>query len=160
MDKKKLLSLFESQAATTLKTLKNSAKAAHEAATHSESKAEDPYDTRGLEAAYLAGAQSKRVAELEALVALFRFVDLRAFGKGTPIASTALVELLNDEGKRSYTLVMPQGGGMQAVLEGKTTQIVTPHSPLGEALMGRTVGESIQVDIHRVTKEFEITALW
>lgn len=160
MDKKKLLALFESQVAATLNTLKNSAKAAHEAATHSESKAEDQYDTRGLEAAYLAGAQSKRVSELEALLALFRFVDLRSFTTETPIASTALVELLSEQNKHSYTFLMPQGGGMQAVLDGKTVQVVTPQSPLGEALLGRKVGESIQVDIHRTTKEFEITGLW
>ncbi len=155
-----LLELFEAQVAATLATLKNSARAAHEAATHSESKAEDQYDTRGLEAAYLAGAQSKRVSELEALLALFRFVDVRSFSMETPIASTALVELTNAQQKRSYPFLMPQGGGMQVVLDEKTVQVVTPHSPLGEALIGRKVGDFIQVEIHRVTKEFEITALW
>jgi transcription elongation GreA/GreB family factor len=160
VDKKQILERLEAQVSATLTTLKNAARSAHEAATHAESKAEDQYDTRGLEAAYLAGAQSKRVAELEELLALFRFVDLRPFGEGIPIASTALVELLNEQGVRSTFFLMPKGGGMQVSMLGKTIQVITPQSPLGEALLGRRVGESVQVEINGVTKEFEITALW
>ena len=42
---------------------KRSARSAHEEATSEQSKAENKYDTRGLEAAYLAGAQSRQAAE-------------------------------------------------------------------------------------------------
>ena len=42
------------------------AHAAHAEATHEQSKAENKYDTRGLEASYLARGQSKQAAELEA----------------------------------------------------------------------------------------------
>src|SRR3546814_12851462 len=39
--------------------------ATHEAATHDESKDENKYETRGLEAAYLADGQRRRLNEIE-----------------------------------------------------------------------------------------------
>src|SRR3954467_14708012 len=108
IDKKALLRDLESQAATALGVLRQAALAAHEAATHSESKAEDQYDTRGLEASYLAGAQSKRAAQWEEVLSIFRHIDLKDFGPATPIASTAIVELESDE-KKSYYFLMPKG---------------------------------------------------
>src|SRR3954467_10272478 len=113
IDKKALLRDLESQAATALGVLRQAALAAHEAAVHAESKAEDQYDTRGLEASYLAGAQSKRALELEELMALFRHIDILAFGPTTPIAATALVEARSEE-TVFYYLVMPKGGGLSA----------------------------------------------
>ncbi len=40
-------------------------------ATHEQNKAESKYDTRGLEASYLARGQSRQAAELEAAIAEF-----------------------------------------------------------------------------------------
>jgi len=40
-------------------------------ATHESSKAENKYDTRGLEASYLARGQSKQAAEIESAIADF-----------------------------------------------------------------------------------------
>lgn len=145
--------------AADLAVLKKSAQAAHEAATHTESKAEDQYDTRGLEASYLAGAQSKRVLELEDLVALYRHVDVKAFAKTDPIASTACIEMVS-EGKKHHYLMMPLGGGRQAQFDGKTIHVITPQSPMGEALLGKRVGDEIEVAIQRKLKEYEITAVW
>jgi len=159
MDKRALLKLFEDQMAADLAVLKKSAQAAHEAATHTESKAEDQYDTRGLEASYLAGAQSKRVLELEDLVALYRHVDIKHFTTTDAIASTACVELVS-EGKPHHYLMMPLGGGRQAQFDGKTIHVITPQSPMGEALLGKKVGDEVEVSIQRNVKDYEITAVW
>jgi hypothetical protein len=113
MDSKKaLLQLFDAKIAEMLRVLTQSALEAHAAATHSESKAEDQYDTRGLEASYLAGAQSRRAMELEQILNTYRFIDLKTFGSDVPIASTALIELRPEEGTPSLYLLMPNGGGM------------------------------------------------
>ena len=159
MDKKALVHLLVESVAKDHATLIASAVAAHEAATHSESKAEDQYDTRGLEASYLAGAQSRRAMELEEVLALFRNLDLQTFTDQTPIASTALVELEND-GKKTLYFMMPKGGGMTVTHAGNSVQVVTPISPLGEALLGRRVGDQIELRINRVVRDYEITAVW
>ncbi len=161
MDKATILKRFTDQIAEALTVLTQAALSAHEAATHGESKAEDQYDTRGLEASYLAGAQSRRAMELEEALALYRHVDIIAFTKDMPIASTALIELveLESEQKRSFYLLMPQRGGMSLTFEGKQIQTVTPQSPMGTALLGRRVGDEIQVEIQRVTRDYEIVSV-
>ena len=65
MKKQELISAFITQLERDLVTMKEAARNTLQAATHEESKAENEYDTRGLEASYLAGAQSKRAAEIE-----------------------------------------------------------------------------------------------
>jgi transcription elongation GreA/GreB family factor len=159
MNKRGLLSQFETQIAADRATLVQAALAAHEAATHAESKAEDEYDTRGLEASYLAGAQSRRALELEELMNIFHHVDIIEFSESTPIAATAVIELTSD-GKATYYLLMPKGGGLSTTFEGKTILVITPQSPLGEALLGRKVGDEIDVTIQKVNRDYEITKIW
>lgn len=142
-----------------LKVLIQAAHAAHDAATHSESKAEDQYDTRGLEASYLAGAQSKRAQELEELLALFRHLDVKDFTTEDKIASTALIKLTNDK-KVSYFFLMPKGGGLTISHDGKTITLITPQSPMGEALLGKKVGDEIEVRIGKSVNDYEISQLW
>ena len=48
----------------SLGVLEKAARASHEEATHESSKAESKYDTRGLEAAYLAGGQARQAKEI------------------------------------------------------------------------------------------------
>ena len=64
MNKTHLQTLIIDKLQADLAVAKDALKASHEAATHAESKAENKYDTRGLEAAYLADGQRKRVHEI------------------------------------------------------------------------------------------------
>jgi transcription elongation GreA/GreB family factor len=155
MDKHSLIKKLEAQMVSDLQVLTQAALHAHEAATHSESRAEDQYDTRGLEASYLAGAQSKRALELEECLAIYRHIDVIEFGPTIPIAATAVVEL-ESEGKRSYFLMMPKGGGMSAEFNGKMIHVVTPQSPMGSALLGRRAGDQIEVEIQRIVRDYDI----
>src|SRR4051795_10826976 len=109
MNKRRLVETIQIHLAEELATLVQAAKAAHEAATHEESKAEDQHDTRGLEASYLAGAQASRAAELRQQQHVFRTLALRDFGPEESIGVGALVELEID-GKRSLYLLLPIGG--------------------------------------------------
>ncbi len=160
MDKRELIQKFASAIEADLAVTTKAALHAHEAATHAESKAEDQYDTRGLEASYLAGAQSKRALELEEMKNLYRHVDLKTFGPDTPIAATALVELESEDGNRFFYFVMPKGGGLSTTQDGKTVSVVTPQSPLGEAILGKKVGDSVEVFVQRVSKDYEIVGVW
>ncbi len=69
-------SALQQQIIATLEADREVAKAVlaatHEAATHAESKAENKYDTRGLEAAYLADGQRRRLHEIETALAAYR----------------------------------------------------------------------------------------
>jgi transcription elongation GreA/GreB family factor len=155
MNKKKLIEEIISALSEDLNAIKEFAKSAHEAATHAESKAEDKYDTRGLEASYLAGAQALRAAELERLISSFKFFPLREFMPGEPIEPGAIAELeLN--GKNSYYFMVAQGGGLILQFEGKAVQVITAKSPLGEALLGAKAGETVEVEGKSFVREYKV----
>lgn len=123
-----------------LTTQTAAAQATAAAATHEESKAENQYDTRGLEASYLAGAQQGRVAEIEAALLRLKNTPLRLFSADDRVALTALVTLSCDDQTFRYFL-MPVGGGLTLHDGSDTVLVVTPQAPLGKALTGKVVGD-------------------
>ncbi len=138
-----------------LEALKKAALATYEAATNEESKPENEYDTRGLEASYLAGAQAERVAEVEELIFNLKALKVVQYNEGDPVSSTAVLRLKGD--KSEFTaILLPGGGGVTLKVAGESLRIVTSHSPLGEALMGLYKGDSAVVDVGNATKEYEI----
>ena len=115
-------------------------------ATHESSKAESKYDTRGLEASYLARGQSKQAAELEAAIAEFEKLPLKKFGADDPIGIGALVELENG-GETLFYFVGPRAGGTEVMHDKKEILVITPQSPLGEQLLGKKAGDRPQLTL-------------
>ncbi len=113
-------------------------------ATHESSKAESKYDTRGLEASYLARGQSRQAAELEAAIAEFEKLDARPFADGEAISIGALVELEHG-GESSLYFLGPRAGGTEVLHDKKEILVITPQSPLGEQLMGKKSGDQPQL---------------
>lgn len=131
---------------------------AYEAATNEESKPENQYDTRALEASYIAGAQAKRAGDLEELLNLYKYVDIKSFKSTDAIASTALVRLENNN-KKLFVFVMSKGGGMNIRVEDQAIQVVTPSSPLGKALLDLKAGDTAFAEIGSSAVEYEIISV-
>ena len=113
-------------------------------ATHESNKPENKYDTRGLEASYLARGQSKQAAELEAAIAEFAKLGVRKFADGDAIAVGALVELEHG-GESSIYFIGQRAGGTEVLHDRKEILVITPQSPLGEQLMGKKSGDQPQL---------------
>lgn len=158
MNKKEVVDEIVERLRLELSRLMAAANASHQAATHEESQAEDRYDTRGLEASYLAGAQSVRAAEIEHTISLIRLLPLRDAAQDDPVVPGTLVEL-DQDGKRLLYYVAPRGGGVSVQVNGKTVQVITPSSPLGEELVGRKVGEVLELEIHDDVREYEVVSV-
>jgi len=114
-------------------------------ATHESSKAESKYDTRGLEASYLARGQSKQAAEIETAIAEFEKLPVKKFGADEPIGLGALVELEN-VGENLFYFIGPRAGGTEVLHDKKEIIVITPQSPLGEQLMGKKFGDQSQLN--------------
>src|SRR5687768_17021689 len=97
VNKKDLLQKIVETLTDELELYVKAARSSHAEATHEQNKAEDKYDTRGLEASYLARGQSRQVAEVELSVEKFESLELKDFPPKTPIDLTALVELESKE---------------------------------------------------------------
>jgi transcription elongation GreA/GreB family factor len=158
VDKKKLIAHIRAELEKDLLVLKESERATREAATHEESKPENEYDTRALEASYLAGAQSKRITDTEELLVIFKHAEPKSFADKDPISATALVET-ELKGKNSYFFVMTKGGGINVTFEGVRIQVITPSSPLGEALLGLKVGDTALLEQGDRTLEYDIISI-
>src|SRR4051812_39561967 len=154
--KRALIQQLQADLAEEIASHTRAANSAREAATHEENRPENDKDTRAVEAAYLAGAQADRVRDLERIANALEFLPLRGFGVDEPIASAALIELdlggaaerrpPNDAVKNKlHCFMAPQGGGMKVELYGKEIQVITPQSPLGQALLGKSVGDVVEV---------------
>lgn len=156
--KQKIVAAFIQQLESDLMAMKESARAAHDAATNEESKPENEYDTRALEASYLAGAQAKRAGEIDEVLSLFRTLNFKDFAPGDLVASTALVDVRID-GKASRLLIMPKGGAVRLNFEGQTIQIVTPASSLGESLIGTRKGDILEFEVGEKVRECEVLAV-
>jgi transcription elongation GreA/GreB family factor len=127
-----------------LDTCLKAAAAATAAATDPDSKAENKYDTRSLEASYLARGQALRVAELEEAVRSFETLSARSFRADEPVAIGAIVVLEGADGLCIY-FIGPNAGGTEVLHEGHEVIVITPSAPLGQKLMGRRQGASVAV---------------
>lgn len=117
---------------------------AREAATGEDTKAEGKYDTRGLEASYLAAGQAEQAEHLSASIATLDRFLFKNFAVDDPIATGALVEA-EAGGEIHYYLLSPVGGGLTCETEeGETITVLGPASPLGEKLFGKTTGSAIK----------------
>ena len=113
---------------------------AREAATGTDTKAENKYDTRGLEASYLAAGQAEQADELaRSLLAVeqFAFPD---FDLDDPISVGALVEIEQDDELRHYLLAPAGGGIVLESTEGSRVTVLGPASPLSLRLTGQVSG--------------------
>lgn len=133
-----------------------SAADAHDAATNEESKAENKYDTRGLEASYLAEGQSRRVAELEQAIAMYEKLDVAELTDGSPIRLTALVTLEDAQAQCKRLFIGPVSGGLKVVLEDVEYMVVTPKAPLGGSLIGKHVGDEVTINAAGNTTHYDI----
>ncbi len=132
--------------AAELEASGQSARAAHAEATDEQSKAENKYDTRGLEASYLARGQSRQAAETADALEQFAALVLREFGPTDEIDLGALVEL-ETRGERTWYFLGPRAGGTEVVQSRREILVITPQSPLGQQLIGRKQGDRWEMQL-------------
>ncbi len=159
INKQEILDAIVNKLQGELISLVEVAKSTHAAATHEESRAEDKHDTLAIEASYLAGAQANRVAELEPLIMMYKFLNLRQFQSNDAIGPSALVELQSLQ-TRSFYFLVAKGGGLSVIIHGKTVHVITASTPLGEALVGQKKGDTIEVEAVKSLKEYNIINVW
>jgi transcription elongation GreA/GreB family factor len=135
-------------------TLKSAQRATQEGVTHEESRAEGDKDMRSTEASYLARGQAERVAALERDVLAVLHLALPSFTENDAIALGALISLEAEGRRRSSVFLAPAGGGTR--LDAGRIRVVTPSSPLGQALIGARSGDVITIEQSERELEYAI----
>lgn len=138
-----------------LAELEAAAKSNRDFATDQEFKAESKYDTRALEASYLASAEAKRVEEIKLEIQILEEIDLEASRKLGEISIGALVELLHKDQKRLYFLI-PTAGGTLLKVQNDAVLVVSVFSPIGDALMGLKTGDEFEVETPKESRSYQV----
>src|SRR6185312_16517705 len=112
MNKSQLLKEIVTALGESLDILERAARASHGEATHESSRAESKYDTRGLEAAYLAGGQARQAKEIMESMKLYQNLETRDFAPTDLIDLTAVVKLETDGAPFLY-FIGPKSGGVE-----------------------------------------------
>lgn len=157
MNKESLIKLIIEKLTSELGVYYKAARAAHAEATHEQSRAENKYDTRGLEASYLARGQSRQAAEIEASIAEFQKLPRLDFA-GKPIDIGALVELANGR-ERTFYFIGPRAGGTEVIHEEQEVLVITPQSPLGQQLVGRKQNDKLKIQIAGRTVDYKVVVV-
>ncbi len=158
MDKTRVLRRIVDRLTTELELYLKAARIAHAEATDEQSRAENKYDTRGLEASYLARGQSQQARDLEAAIAQFAALPTRPHTAGSPLGIGDLVEVRSG-GAADLFYIGPAAGGTEVEEDGREVTVVTPQSPLGSQLVGRPP-EGLTVRLGDSTRPSRVTAAW
>ncbi len=145
MDKKRLLQEIIGRLRQDAATMLAAAKATHDEATHEDNKAENKYDTRALEASYLAEAQARQAEEAEANLTKFEAMPTRDYGPGDAIGPGALV-CVEMNGYADYYFCGPGAGGVEFEIDGEECTIVTRDSPMGGRLFEAKEGDKFEMN--------------
>ncbi len=113
---------------------------AREAATGADTKAENKYDTRGLEASYLAAGQAEQADELLRAIHAVEAFSFRDFDFDDPIDLGALVEIEQDGEPRHYPSSPRPEAYHSASEDGAQVTVLGPASPLAARLIGTSSG--------------------
>lgn len=159
MNKLEIKNLLIQALVKDLEALQETALEAKKAATHEEAKAENKYDTRGLEASYLAGAQAKRAEELRVIIDKLNKLDF-ILQKSERVEITSLVQVQDQEGKDKYFFLLPYAGGTKIVYNKQDVFVVTLQSPMGKNLLGLMEGDEVKVSNNTKATFYEIVKIY
>ncbi len=159
IDKSRLISALLAVLSEDLDLQTRAAHLARDEATNEESRAENKYDTRGQEAAYLAEGQAKIATELATAITLFRSLPLP---DSRPPAKIELGTVVTVERNGSVIrgIIGPRAGGTDFTCDGETFTVITPVSPLGRLLIGQKQGDTVYLvargkpQPHRIAETF------
>lgn len=142
MDKRALIQKIVARLDEEVARYAGAARASAADAADEQNRAENKYDTRGLEASYLAAGQGRQALETVQAREAFAALVARGFAPGEPVAPGALIETRDAEETRWYFLG-PCAGGTEIEHDGCEILVITGQSPLGRQLLGKRAGDTL-----------------
>jgi transcription elongation GreA/GreB family factor len=121
----------------------NAARTAHEAAIDEETQPDNKYDTTALEASYVAQGQANRAQELRRSIETYK--QLAWPPQSDIIRLASLVTLKDSTGNQKQLFIGPLEGGLKVATKSGDVMVITPASPLGKSLIGKSSDDSVDI---------------
>jgi transcription elongation GreA/GreB family factor len=159
MDKGFLLEQLADRLRATAQGARHAMEAANAEVREGATPAERREDSRvAQENAGLARGHRERLARVTTELAMLERFRPPRFAAKSPVAVGAIVEV--EDGAEGRTLFLaPVGAGLELTGPGGDgfLSVVTPTSPIGRAVLGRRVGESVEVVVDGESSEWTVT---
>jgi transcription elongation GreA/GreB family factor len=157
IDKEKIIALLIQNLKIELAQIEEAAKSSRDLATQADLKSEGKYDTRAIEASYLAGAQSRRVEEIKLDIQMLEEIELpkRTHDENSKLQMGSLGMIRFNGHDKLYFLSSTSGGSLIEV-DGHTILVISVFSPIGDGALGLSKGESFEVETPRENREYKI----
>jgi transcription elongation GreA/GreB family factor len=157
MNKEKLINQIVAHLKAELNNSEQAAKNAHLAATDDQSVAETQYDTLAIESAYLAEGQSRRIIEFKKALKAFEQLTIDDNCKHVVLGS--LVQLNEDQAENHWFFIAPAAAGFRAKIDEQHYTVITPQSPMGQALLGKQLDDEISIRLGHSELNDDIVAI-
>ncbi|MBC7537742.1 MAG: GreA/GreB family elongation factor [Bacteriovorax sp.] len=155
IDKKIILEKLIENLRKELSEVESAAKSTRDLVTSDDLKSEGKYDTRAIEASYLASAQLKRVDEIKTDIQMLEETELVSANK-LQMGSLALIE---HKGNERYYFLTSTSGGTMLTVDGNTILVISVFSPLGNEALGLKAGESFEVETPKEMRTYKIISV-
>ncbi|MGZ3789468.1 MAG: GreA/GreB family elongation factor [Bacteriovorax sp.] len=156
LDKKLILAGLIENLQKELSEVESAANSAKDLATQDDLKSEGKYDTRAIEASYLASAQQKRVEEIKIDIQMLEEIELMDSDR-LQMGSLALIEY---KGQARYYFLTSTSGGTMLTIEGHPVLVISVFSPLGSEALGLEKGESFEVETPKEMRSYKILEVY
>lgn len=120
--------------------------------TSEDMKSDGKYDTRAIEAGYLASAQKQRLDELEQDLQLLDSIE---FHDTKDISIGSLVEMEFNKTKQWY-FVSSISGGPLLKIDDQVILIISAFSPLGNAMIGLSKDDEFELQTPKGIREYNV----
>ena len=157
MNKPEILQRIMAQLTQDLEVFITAAKAAHEASINVENIPDNEYDTLALEASYVAQGQANRAQEIRRSIETYKQLPLMSDGEVIRLAS--LVTIATGDGAEKVVFIGPREGGLKITYHKTEIMVITPASPLGKELLGKSLGDTVEIEAGTSRIEYEIVAV-
>jgi len=140
--KSEVIIILQKQLTDQVDIMKSALAVSNEGSSGDEAKSEGKYDTRAIEAAYLAEAQAEQLAQAEAALDTFQRFEALDYTISDAVGPGALVEA-EVEGELCFFFLAPSGGGLTTDFLGCELTVITPDSRLYQSLVDKKMGDSL-----------------
>lgn len=147
-----LVKLLENE----LQELERAANSSREYANADDIKSEGKYDTRAIEANYMAQAQAVRVEELKLDLQMIRELDIDH--KSDHVELGSLVEIEQNKMSKLYFISSALGGTILNI-DQQIILVISVFSPIGSEAMSLSVGDTFEVETPKENRVYTIKAI-
>jgi transcription elongation GreA/GreB family factor len=159
MDKRILVEQLAARLRESVTVARKAGQAAAEEARDGATPGEKREDARvALEQGSLARGQAARATRTAAELSALEIFRPASLPSGGPVSLGAVVEVEDEAQGRTFFLA-PVGAGVELTGPGGDgfLSVVTPQSPVGKAVLGKRVGDTIEVMVQGEPREWTIT---